>query len=197
MNFYQLSSQHQCNSNPFGFHFCTLLVKSFVRSYLSPTFHPIFQPVTPDCVCTLPWFYLLLRPQQVYFTLCCSELQTCSFHHFSSVICNSLRCLRASWDSGDHFPFFQLDWEIVCWSRRLCDTQHNLLRSQWPECPFAAHRRVRVTSESFWDSGLDGSMDPTAIISLHSHIHTLKNIGPQGQRGVLAFVYFVLVYFVN
>lgn len=98
--------QQQCNLNSFVFHFYSLLLKPFVRSYFRPVFHSISQTMSPDSVCTFRCFYLLLRPQQVYFTLWCSESQTCSFHHFSSVICNTLRCLRANWGFKKAFFLF-------------------------------------------------------------------------------------------
>lgn len=75
-------------------------------------------------------------------------------------------------------------------------TQNSLLRTESLESPTAHQRRVRLTFDSFQYIGQSGYLhDPQTIISLHSHIHTLRNVKPYGKRDVSGWFMFVGGFF--
>ena len=75
-------------------------------------------------------------------------------------------------------------------------TQNSLLRTESLESHSAHHRRVRLTFDSFQYLGQSGYLrDPETIISLHSHIHTLRNVRPYSKRDVSGWFMFVGGFF--
>lgn len=129
-----------------------------------------------------------------------------NLYHSSSITCNTLRCLRTEagcrkhcvfspgWLVGcfpcSHGSLLRTVWtSIPCYCRSLASPR-SLSPTQclWHKTDSwglsdssltAHHRRVRLTFDSFQHLGQSGYLhDPQTIISLHSHIHTLRNVRP-------------------